>query len=127
MKLLILLSLLSTSAYPHGMNKPGPNNGHIRMIGTIHTELVLGKNNFKVYLLDIGFKNETVKKSKVEAYFLGDNQLNSQESCTITGNHFNCNLPKEIKNLKQIKLKVVRDNYSPKDIADYSMPLNFDN
>ncbi len=127
MKSLLLFLLLTTSAYPHGMNKPGPNNGHIRMIGTIHTELVMGKNSLEVYLLDVGFKNETVKNSNVEAFYLDKNQSSSQVKCTILESHFKCALPIAIKNVQQIRLRVVRDGYAPKEQAEYALPLKFEN
>jgi hypothetical protein len=127
MKYLVLLALFSTNAHSHGMNKPGPHNGHIRMIGTIHTEMVLEKNDIKVYLLDINFKNATVKNSSVEALYFGKNQPNTEVKCGTSGDHFICNLPKNFSKIQQINLRVSRENYGPKDLAEYKLPLIFAN
>jgi hypothetical protein len=128
MKILLLLSsLISFRLFAHGTDKPGPNGGHIRMIGTIHTELVMKKTTFDVYLLDIGFKNETVKNSKVKATIIEDGQKSTQVDCKALDKRFICELPVPSSKIVAISLKVVRDNYSPKISADYVMPLNFKN
>jgi hypothetical protein len=53
-----------TLASAHGEDKAGPNGGFIRMPGAFHTELVpSGKDKLKVYLLDIQWKNPSLKNS----------------------------------------------------------------
>jgi len=70
MKLLFTLGLFflpTLPAFAHGEDKPGPNGGFIRMPGAFHTELVPeGPSNFKVYLLDLNWKNPSVNDSSVK-------------------------------------------------------------
>ena len=125
--LLFLYLFISSQVFAHGMDKPGPHGGHIRMIGTIHTELIVNKSNFEVYLLDIGFKNATVKDSKVEATITLEGKNVSQIICQAVDKRFLCKLPKPSGKATKISLKVVRENYSPKDLAEYLLPLTFQN
>ena len=61
MKLILVFSsllLINSHLFAHGGNKPGPHGGKIKMPGMFHTELILNApNDFKVYLLDMKFKN----------------------------------------------------------------------
>ena len=55
-------------AFAHGENVLGPNGGHIRMPGAFHTELVqTSDQGFKVFLLDVDWKNPVTSNSAVEA------------------------------------------------------------
>lgn len=59
--------------FAHGEDKPGPHGGVIRMPGAYHTEVVvLGKNRLRIYLLDINWKNPSVKNSSVGVTFGGE-------------------------------------------------------
>lgn len=66
--LLIMASLFCIlDVWAHGEDKLGPDGGFIRMPGAFHAELVpLSKNQVKVYLLDIDWKNPSVKNSMVK-------------------------------------------------------------
>lgn len=60
-------ALLASLAHGHGEDKLGPHGGFIRMPGVFHTELVPdGTNGLKVYLLDVNWKNPSVKDSSVK-------------------------------------------------------------
>ena len=64
------LMLNFSLVFAHGMNKPGPNGGEIRMPGPFHTEAKAeGANKLKVYLLDMNFKNPVTANSSVEVTF----------------------------------------------------------
>lgn len=59
--------LASSLAFAHGEDKPGPHGGFIRMPGVFHTELLPdGANVLKVYLLDVNWKNPSVKDSSLK-------------------------------------------------------------
>lgn len=62
------LSLYPTNLFAHGEDKAGPHGGYVRMPGAFHTEVIKeGKDKLRVYLLDLAWKNPTVKDSSVEA------------------------------------------------------------
>lgn len=62
------LSLYSANLFAHGEDKAGPHGGYVRMPGAFHTEVIKeGKDKLRVYLLDINWKNPSVKDSSVEA------------------------------------------------------------
>lgn len=86
--LLIFILLNFELSFGHGEDKPGPNGGHIRMPGAFHTELVVDKNNkFKVYLLDLDWKNPTVQNSSVQLKVNSDKNL---IRCEKNNNYFQC-------------------------------------
>lgn len=94
--LAVLSSLLALRiAEAHGEDKPGPHGGQIRMPGPYHTELVLNKSGFKIYLLDINFENPTTKNSMVQASITLEKKT-YHLNCKAQINHFICqseNLP----------------------------------
>lgn len=61
------LSIYSINAFSHGEDKAGPHGGYVRMPGAFHTEVVKEGDGLRVYLLDINWKNPSVKDSSVEA------------------------------------------------------------
>lgn len=77
-------------AHAHGEDKPGPNGGEIRMPGAFHTELVRGEKGApaKVYLLDMEWKNPTVKDSAVSVSLDGK----PAKDCKPAKDHFTCEL-----------------------------------
>lgn len=92
-KILILTILVSWS---HGEDKPGPNGGKIRMPGPYHTEVVfVSATQVKVFLLDIQFKNPTVKDSLVSAVWKGQ-----KAQCKAMKDYFQCDFAKGV-NLKE--------------------------
>lgn len=86
--------LMGTMVYGHGEDKLGPHKGYIKMPGAFHTEVVgSGFDQFKIYLLDMDFKNPVVAKSTVD---IRVNKEGNEEfvSCRETKDHFQCALPK---------------------------------
>lgn len=56
----------------HGMDAPGPHKGAIQMPGPFHTEVTkIKEGKFRVYLLDMEFRNPRIKDSSVEAIVVG--------------------------------------------------------
>ncbi len=125
MKLLILaLSFLtSLNALAHGEDRFGPNGGYVRMPGAYHTELVLdGKNKLKVYLLDMDWKNPTVKNSSVEAVHLP--QQKASVKCQMQVTYFECVFPAatDLTKKGQIVLRTQREGQKGNE-ATYELPL----
>jgi hypothetical protein len=63
---MILSFLIALHAFAHGEDKPGPHGGRISMPGAFHIEIVPESSRvFKVYLLDVEWKNPTLKESSI--------------------------------------------------------------
>ncbi len=119
----------SEAVLAHGMNKPGPNQGYIRMPGMFHTELVEKNDHFLVYLLDIQFKNPTTKNSQVTLTFHEKKQSNVRETqvkCIPEKNsYFLCKAKKiSKKNLFKISIQSTREK-ALGEPANYDFPLSF--
>ena len=79
-----------SSAFAHGEDKPGPHGGVIRMPGAFHTEVVAqGDNAIDVYLLDINWKDQTVKDSSVSVSHVDGQRLTALK-CQGRENLFSC-------------------------------------
>ncbi|MFZ3231520.1 MAG: hypothetical protein WA160_15035 [Pseudobdellovibrio sp.] len=107
---ILMLSVLfiNTVAFAHGEDKLGPNGGYVRMPGAFHTELVpVNSNKFKVYLLDIEWKNPTLTGAKVDIYLKGKPM--KKATCEIKENYFLCNFPSKINMTKKGELKVIAE------------------
>lgn len=92
---LFVFTFLSTHAFAHGEDKPGPHGGFVQMPGAFHTELVLvDKNLFEVYLLDMDFKNPTTENSSVKAIFTDSKKRVAEFTCEASGTKFVCTIPK---------------------------------
>lgn len=123
-KMLILLILISNTAFAHGMNELGPHNGYIKMPGAFHTELVDAKSQINVYLLDMAFKNPTTNNSSVKIKYIGKSTV--KYSCSKNVDHFICKQPaKLLTNYKKIILKTIRNNQKATE-AVYDLPLKLD-
>lgn len=122
-KIMFLLVAICEISFGHGEEKPGPHGGHIRMPGAFHTELVpSGESTFKLYLLDMNWKNSTVQNSKLNIKIAQGGQL-GDASCKQQADHFFCSVPKGF-SLKKGRLIVnsSRDN-SPGAEVIYNLPL----
>ncbi|WP_409477700.1 hypothetical protein [Pseudobdellovibrio sp. HCB154] len=124
MKNLLLIGFILTtsmSAFSHGEDKLGPNKGYVKMPGGFHTEVVPNNDGtFKVYLLDIQFKNPTVKNSKVSATI--DNGQKTEVTCSPKRNYFQCSSKKG--DLTKGTLSVTAERNSVKaNEAVYDLPL----
>ena len=96
--LIATLLALSTNALAHGDDKPGPNGGEVLMPGAFHTEMIRDNDNqdVMVFLLDMEFKNPTLKDSSVTAFYSkGKNKVTY--TCSPMHNHFHCVANKKFK------------------------------
>lgn len=126
MKKLLLVTciiLISNSALAHGEDKPGPNGGFIRMPGAFHTELLpVGKNKLKAYLLDIQWKNPSVRQSNLEIIYSGKSVINAK--CEIKENYYLCEFPKTVDLTKKGELRVLAQREEQQGM-EVSYPLPF--
>ena len=120
MKYAILSMFLASYAFAHGENKPGPHGGHIRMPGAFHTELVLQSHMARIYLLDMGFKNPTIKNSALSMKVISGETL-KQVSCSSKDVYFECHIP-DVEAAKGIQVKATRNGARGKEIT-YALPL----
>lgn len=128
MKTLTLISIMVlllrlTAAFAHGEDKAGPNGGFIRMPGAFHTEVVpSAANSIKIYLLDVQWKNPSVLGSSLVVTHKA--KKDSQAKCTVKGDHYACDFPKEI-NLSQkaeLVINAQRENQKG-NVVSYELPL----
>ena len=120
----LFMILSAVLAWGHGEDKPGPNNGFIRMPGAFHTEIVpLGSNQFKVFLLDIQWKNPSVKESSLDFAYQGKRKIKA--ACEKKDNfYFLCTFPKGVDLNKKGKLFLVGQRESQKGMeVSYELPL----
>lgn len=121
----IISIFICSYAFAHGEDKAGPHGGYIRMPGAFHTEIVPNSNGqFKIYLLDINWKNPTVKNSQLHIKFL-DKGVNDVVQCQTDVDYFLCQLPKGATFKKgKISVKATRENAVGNEIK-YQLPLSF--
>jgi hypothetical protein len=111
-------------AFAHGEDKPGPNGGHIKMPANFHTEVIADKDgSFHIYLLDIQFKNPTVKNSEIKAYVMNGKKKTSLKCSVMGENHFHCKGRKPIKFANSLVVKAKREGTWASMDAKYSLPL----
>lgn len=124
MKLINFLAVfLSLEVLAHGEGKPGPHGGHVRMPGSFHTELVLDQKSAKIYLLDLAFKDPSLKDSSVKMSLEAKN--NSKEApCAPKETYFDCELPNDINEFSSIKVIAIRNGVKGKEVL-YPLPLSF--
>lgn len=123
--IVVITVLLGQLAYGHGENKPGPHKGYVKMPGAFHTEVVPnGASKFKIYLLDINWKNPSLKDSKLDIKVLHRDKAGNVE-CSPKHEYFQCQLPDSF-SLKMGKLVVnaTRENATGVEVS-YSLPLSF--
>lgn len=120
----LLSTLISYKAFAHGEDKPGPNNGFIRMPGTFHTELVPETDgNFRVYLFDVNNKNPAVKDSSVE-FKVKDGKSVVSFKCLPMDDHFLCANEKKITDFKKAQIVIKAKRLGVKGTeAVYDFPL----
>lgn len=117
------LILDSNLAWAHGEDKPGPNGGFIRMPGAYHTELVpQGKNSLKVFLLNLQWKDPTLKNSKIEINYQG--KTSAAAKCSTSKNYFICTFPTSVDLTAKGQLKVLSEREGQKGI-EVTYPLPF--
>lgn len=118
-----LIALSASTALSHGEDKLGPNGGYVRMPGAYHTEVVAnGKNELKVFLLDMSWQNPSTKDSSVEIDFAA--KAKNPIQCKSKENYFSCELPADINLQKKGKLVVKSQREGQKgNLATYPLPL----
>ena len=95
------------------------------MPGAFHTEVVeQSQNQFRVYLLDIHWKNATVNSSFVKAKVMGKKQ--SSAKCEIQSDFYLCSFEKGIKlDHGQLIIEAQREGLKGTPIS-YSLPLKLE-
>jgi len=124
----LLISLASICAQSHGEDKYGPHKGFVRMPGAFHTELVLdGKNKFKVYLLDIQWKNPSVVKSQIQAKLNNKIEAKCEIQKSESESYFLCALPSKVDLTQKGELRIlaVREGQQGAE-AIYPLPLKLE-
>lgn len=109
--------------FAHGMDEPGPHQGQVQMPGTYHTEILIeNKQDVKVYLLDIDFKNPVTEKSEVLAVF-ESGRTKVDMPCMAENDYFICRTRQTL-NFKRgtIRIKSHREEAKGAD-AIYDLPL----
>ena len=122
--LLALPLLYGSFSFGHGEDQEGPHKGFIRMPGAFHTELVPeGKNKLDVYLLDLQWKNPSVKKSNL-IILLNDK---TEAKCKVKRNFYECTFPKTIDLAKKgiLKVTAVREEQKGMEVT-YPLPLRLE-
>lgn len=124
--LLIITSVLSNTAFSHGEDKLGPHKGFIRMPGAFHTEVIpVGKNEIKVFLLDIEWKNPSVAHSEVKASIVSEKI--TEAVCVTKETFFLCRFPKQVDLKKKAELQVLANREGQAGaVAKYNLPLKLE-
>lgn len=123
----ILITIIAMRAGAHGEDRLGPNGGYIKMPGAFHTELVpTEKNSFKIYLLDLEWKNPSTKNSSVALSFHSKEKAIAK--CGIEKNYYLCSFDPKIDLTKKGELIVQskREGQVGNE-AKYSVPLTLEN
>lgn len=119
------IAIPASLSWAHGEDKPGPHQGFIKMPGAFHTEVVkTSDQGIKVYLLDMDWKNPTIKESSVTVS-LKSKTHNEKATCKETdGNHYSCQFGSKV-NLTQtgeLIIEAVRERQKGNK-AVYALPL----
>lgn len=117
----LFFTALSLNGFAHGEEKPGPHGGHIQMPGAFHTEVVKEKGGYRIYLLDINWKNPSILDSSVTAFIqVGQNKTNLH--CSKESDSYLCISKLSLKGDLNIIAK--REGQTGK-VASYKLPLKF--
>ncbi len=122
----VLIMALSILTFAHGEDKFGPHKGYIRMPGAFHTEVVpVGKNEIKVFLLDIEWKNPSVARSAVKVSIISEKT--TEATCVAKDSYFLCSFPKQINLKKKAELQVLANREGQIGaVAKYNLPLKLE-
>lgn len=126
---LLILSNAAT-AFAHGEDRLGPHKGYVRMPSNYHTEvLTAGSNRLKVYLLDISWRNPSVKDSSVQIMHRSSTAAakNTPAQCEIKGSYYLCTFPRGINLRRAGTLVVNSQREGQKGIeVSYALPLRLE-
>lgn len=120
--ILIALTTFRVFAFAHGEEKPGPHGGHIRMPGAFHTEVVKEKEGYRIYLLDINWKNPSVLDSSVSAS-IHAGEKKTDLNCSKESDSYFCksSLPQK----GDLNINAKREGQTG-GVATYKLPLKFE-
>jgi len=120
---LLLSTILSQTAFAHGMNKAGPNGGYVRMPGDYHVELVSKDKDIMVYFLDMMFRPIAIDQASVTLSLNGTKSFKT--ACVKEAKSFVCHLKGE--SLSNYKEAVLETTKNGKAVAksSYKLPLSF--
>lgn len=123
--IVIGIAILTTlQLWAHGEDKLGPHGGYITMPGPFHVEVVLeSEQRLKLYLLDMDWKNPSVKDSKVTLTH-DKTQADCKEVKSPRSDHFLCEFPKSVK-LKskgELSVEATREKQQGMKVK-YELPL----
>lgn len=117
--LLLLISPIKTLA--HGETELGPNGGIIRMPGAFHTEIVKDKHAFRIYLLDLEWKNPITKNSSVDLQLITE-ATSLKFNCKAKDTYFLCQSQKTFPEKGMLKLEANRVDQKGMAV-NYELPL----
>ena len=118
-----ILTSLSLNVFAHGEDKPGPHGGYIRMPGAFHTEVVKEKEGYRVYLLDINWKNPSVLDSSVAAS-IQTGKKKTDLACAKESDSYLCRSSLPQKGILNINSK--REGQTGGIPSSYNLPLKFE-
>jgi len=115
-----LMILTGIQVWAHGEDKPGPHGGFISMPGAFHVELVpISDRELKVYLLDMHWKNPTIKNSTVEI-----SMESTSATCAAKKDHFVCQFSTVLRKAGELKVNATREMQIGNTVK-YALPLKF--
>lgn len=118
----LYLSFYSSPSWAHGEDRPGPRGGFVEMPGSYHSELVWGKTDIRVYLIDMEYRHPQVENSNVELTYKNA-KITEKLKCRPRQDHFSCALsPKVRKTQGQLELQSTRLGQIGNRVV-YSLPL----
>lgn len=117
-----ILIFTSMTLLAHGEDKAGPHGGYIRMPGAFHTEVLNEKNGFRVYLLDINWKNPSVLDSSLSATIV-QGTSKSTLKCSKESNSYLC--LSKITQKGELQIIAKREGQTG-TTASYNLPLKFE-
>ncbi len=121
--LILLTAIVPTFVFAHGEDSAGPHSGFIKMPGTFHLELVPeGKREFKLYLLDMNWKNPSMKDASVSVSYANAKKMKA--TCTPSTDFYRCQFPSSIDLSKKgvIYIESQREGQKGNEVS-YQLPL----
>lgn len=119
----LFIMLVAQLSWAHGEDKPGPSGGHIKMPGGFHTELTLDdQQGAHIFLLDMEFKNPTVKDSDIKMKFVAGKQEVPFTCSIMGGNHFHCVPKSKYPNKGELRVIATREKAVGQEVI-YKLPL----
>lgn len=126
--LFTVFSLNSSLSFAHGEDQEGPHGGHIQMPASFHTEVIPDKDgSFHIFLLDMNFKNPTIKDSEIQARIVSGKKTTLLPCAVMGNNHFHCKAQGKVQGKAPLTgtlfLKAKREGVQAQMDAEYKLPL----